>query len=102
MMAETALPERMKTTVLAQEVIRRERNTCREVEREVRLKIRNRMMMKLRLSGYKTSQRINIFLRGPEGVQTDGGKRRCRDPEDKSDQEGRSHWEKNIENPWKN
>ena len=48
MMADTALPERMKTTVLAQDIIRRERNTCRKVKKEVRLRIRNKMMMRLR------------------------------------------------------
>ena len=69
MMADTALPERMKTTVLAQEVIRRERNTARSVENEIRIKIRNKLMMKLRLSGYGMRQRINIFVSGLRGYR---------------------------------
>ena len=35
----------------------------------MRLKIRNRIMMKLKLSGYKLEQRINIFLSGLRGYK---------------------------------
>ena len=69
MMTNTALPERMKTTVLAQEVIRRERNTARSVGNETRIRIRNKLMMKLRLSGYSMRQRVNIFLSGLRGYR---------------------------------
>ena len=69
MMADTALPERMKTTVLLQEIIRRERNSARNMDREIRVRIRNRMMMKMKLSGYKLEQRVNIFLSGLRGYK---------------------------------
>ena len=62
-----ALPMRMKTTVLAQEVIRRERNTSRNVNRSTRRKIRNKFVLKLRMSGYSWRQRLNIMLSGLRG-----------------------------------
>ena len=67
--ADAALPERMKTTVLSQEVLRRERNTSQNVDRSVRTKIRNRFMMKLRVSGYGVRQRLNIMLSGLKGYK---------------------------------
>ena len=68
-------------TVLSQEVIRRERNTSRNVQEEDRIQIRNKFLMKLRMSGYSTKQRINIMLSGLKGyramVETEeqGGRR---------------------------
>ena len=67
MMEDGALPMRMKTTVLAQEVIRRERNTSRNVDIETRRKIRNKFVLKLRMSGYSWRQRLNIMLSGLRG-----------------------------------
>ena len=78
---EAALPSCMKVTVLAQEVIRRERNTCAEVDTETRIQIRNCFLMKLRVSGYDTRQRTEIMLSGLRGyrrmVETEkrGGRR---------------------------
>ena len=60
--ADSALPERMKVTVLSQEVLRRERNTSQNVGVEIRRDIRNRFLLKLRLSGYSIRQRMNILL----------------------------------------
>ena len=71
---EGALPTRMKLTVLAQEVIRRERNTSRKVDRETRVRIRNRFLMKLKLSGFdfhslgKRSNQIAMFCFGYSGM----------------------------------
>ena len=42
MRSDRALPDRMKTTVLAQEALRRERTTSRNVTKSTRVKIRNR------------------------------------------------------------
>ena len=64
---ESALPNRMKLTVLSQEVIRRERNTSRLVDLNVRHEIRNKFMMKLRKSGYGPKQRVKIMLSGLRG-----------------------------------
>ena len=69
MLADGALPDRMKTTVLAQEALRRERNTSKNVDKESRVRIRNKFLMKLRLSGYTARQRMNIVLSGAQGVQ---------------------------------
>ena len=67
--ADSALPERMKVTVLSQEVLRRERNTSQNVGVEIRRDIRNRFLLKLRLSGYSIKQRMNILLSGVKGYQ---------------------------------
>ena len=81
MLADGALPDRMKTTVLAQEALRRERNTSRNVDKETRVRIRNKFLMKLRLSGYTARQRMIIVLSGVKGyenmvkVEREGGRK---------------------------
>ena len=43
---DSALPGRMMTTVLAQEVLRRERNSAVTISSETRIRIRNRIFTK--------------------------------------------------------
>ena len=50
-------------------MIRRERNTSREVKVETRIEVRNEFMTKLRLSGYNEKQRLEIMLSGLRGYR---------------------------------
>lgn len=56
-MEESALPNRMKITTLSQEVIRRMRNTCRDIPDKRRCDILSIYMRKLERSGYSESVR---------------------------------------------
>ena len=51
-------------------MIRRERNTSRNAGEEVRREIRNKFILKLRVSGYSWKQRLNIMLSGLRGYAT--------------------------------
>ena len=66
---ESALPNKMKVTVLAQELVRRERNTCRNVSKDVRQEISYTFLMKLRKSGYSTRHRLQIMISCLRGYQ---------------------------------
>ena len=71
---DAALPGRIKIAVLAQEVIRRERNMAVDVVQSRREYIRNDCLVKLLESGYSTKQRI----KWPERVQINQRRRKQR------------------------
>ena len=69
MMARSAMPHRTKIVSLSQEVIRRQRNTSRNVGEQVRKENLSKMMSKLKKSGYDINMRRNILLSGMRGYE---------------------------------
>ena len=66
-MAKSALPMKTKMTVLAQEIIRRMRNTSPKLPVSMRVSILNTMMVKMRSSGYDQGQREEALYSGVLG-----------------------------------
>ena len=66
-MEKSALPASNKMTVLAQEVVRRLRNTAVSLPIQEKIKIMDKMMIKLRESGYDERQRKEILYSGVMG-----------------------------------
>ena len=69
MMMRSAMPHRTKIVSLSQEVIRRQRNTSRNVSEVVRRKNLSQMMCKLKRSGYDTNMRRKILVSGMRGYK---------------------------------
>ena len=78
-MKRSAHPCKMKMTVLGQEVIRRMRNTGRNVPVSHRVAILNKFMVKMLRSGYGEKERANVLTSGVNGYyamlarEEDGG-----------------------------
>ena len=60
-LADAALPNNQKRTILTQECLRRLRNTKIELAEETKEKHLNEFMLKLKNSGYSTKYRIEIL-----------------------------------------
>ena len=69
MMSRSALPQRMKITTLTQEIIRRQKNTARNVGKKRRSEILTRLMVKMKRSGYDQRMRNKILLAGMKGYE---------------------------------
>ena len=81
MMNRSALPHRMKIQTLTQEVIRRQKNTARNVSGRNRKDILTRLMVKMKRSGYDERMRKRILIAGMKGyarmvkVEEEGGRK---------------------------
>ena len=64
---KSAVPEKTKVTTLVKEVLRRMKNSCKEMEVEERAEIINKFNRKMVRSGYEEEQRKNIILDGLAG-----------------------------------
>merc|ERR1711891_115226 len=64
---ESALPERVKVTILTQEIIRILRNTSKSVRKEKDQM--SRFSMKMMLSGYTKKDRKEILITGLKGFR---------------------------------
>ena len=63
----SAVPEKTKVTTLVKEVLRRMKNSCKEIEVEERAEIINKFNRKMVRSGYEEEQRKNVILDGLTG-----------------------------------
>ena len=66
---ESALPERVKNTTLAQEIIRVKRNTCKPLRKRMEKEQMSRFAMKMMLSGYNKRERKEILVAGLKGFK---------------------------------
>ena len=103
-MENSALPHRIKMTTLCQEVIRRMRNTCRDVSCERRGEILSVYMRKLQRSGYSVAMREKVAQAGVRGYlrmvkeEEEGGRKVNRPRQDGEEERryrrlaGKSSW----------
>ena len=66
-MARSAQSQNVKITTLSQEILRKMCNTSRKANMETRVKILNKFMYKLAVSGYKENERLEILKSGIKG-----------------------------------
>ena len=64
LMERSAMSTRVKMETTSNEVFRRIYNTDRKVDNEVKVEILNRYMVKMKMSGYNQSQRLQALLGG--------------------------------------
>ena len=80
-MAESAMPERVKIVTLSQEGVRRQRNCAPSISPESRANILSDLMGKMRRSGYNEKTRRNVITSAITGyyrmrkVEKEGGRR---------------------------
>ena len=67
MMERSGMPRKMKIASLTQEIIRRNRNQTGEAPESICKEHLSRFMLKLKLSGYKEKERLQILLAGQRG-----------------------------------
>merc|ERR1712242_529095 len=103
-MENSALPHRIKITTLCQEVIRRMRNTCRDVSCKRRGEVLSVYMRKLQRSGYSVAMREKVAIAGVRGylrmvkVEEEGGRKVNRPRQDGEEERrykrlaGKSSW----------
>ena len=103
-MENSALPQRMKITTLSQEIIRRMRNTCRNISSKRRGEILSVYMRKLQRSGYSVAMREKVAIAGLRGylrmvkVEEEGGRKVNRPRQDGEEERrykrlaGKSSW----------